>query len=245
MHEAILAVSFWLALAMPMLASGQILQSNSSVPAEFERMHSSLTVRADEMLSAPVVAGKAAPEFRQQYKAEGPAAVSRAVQRMKELMPVIEPILRQEGVPPELSAVILVESGGVPTALSSKGARGLWQFMPDTARRYGLVVSEQRDDRLNPEKSTRAAARYLRDLRAQFGSWELAFAAYNAGEQTVLRALSRSARGGFLAAKSYLPNETQSYVPAVNAAMQFLNRPQSVNQGASRALVLYAETGFE
>jgi hypothetical protein len=68
------------------------------------------------------------------------ARVRAAIKRVDQLRPIIEPILREESVPPELSAVVLVESGGSITALSPKGARGVWQFMPDTARRYGLVV---------------------------------------------------------------------------------------------------------
>jgi membrane-bound lytic murein transglycosylase D len=120
-----------------------------------------------------------------------------------------------------MAAVVLVESGGRAAALSSKGARGLWQFMPDTARRYGLVVTASLDDRLDPYKSTRAAARYLHDLYAQFGNWLLALAAYNAGEDTVRRAMDRTSNRNFNAINraGLLPSETRAYVPAVLKAI--------------------------
>jgi len=144
------------------------------------------------------------------------------IQRVERLRPIIEPILHHEGVPTELSAVILVESGGQPTALSEKGARGIWQFMPDTARRYGLTVSADQDERVDVVKSTQAAAHYLRDLYQQFGDWQLAFAAYNAGEQAVGQAMGRVGRRDFHAIQGALPRETRDYVPAVLNAMAVL-----------------------
>lgn len=81
--------------------------------------------------------------------------VTASIDRVNRLRPVLEPILRDEGVPVELSAVVLVESGGLPAALSLKGARGVWQFMPDTARRYGLIVDEYRDMNSRCQSSVR------------------------------------------------------------------------------------------
>src|SRR5207244_10786989 len=107
-----------------------------------------------------------------------------------------------------------------PTALSPKGARGIWQFMPDTARRFGLTINSEADDRVDIPKSTRAAARYLRDLHAQFGDWSLAFAAYNAGERVVQRAVLRSGSRDFavVSNKWFILSETRTYVRAVGAA---------------------------
>jgi hypothetical protein len=188
---------------------------------------------------APAMSGTVA-------RTTGPVGRLRAgIERVTQLRPTIEPILRQEGVSTELSAIVLVESGGIPTALSPKGARGVWQFMPGTARRYGLVVSAARDDRLDIGRSTRAAARYLRDLYQQFGNWQLAFAAYNAGEQAVDRALGRTGQRDFFAIRGALPHETRDYVPAVLQAMATLGGNTSVStpardHGRSDGRVIYA-----
>jgi soluble lytic murein transglycosylase-like protein len=129
-------------------------------------------------------------------------------------------ILEEEKVPPELLAVALVESGFNPLALSPKGARGIWQLMPATAARYGLAVQPANDHRTHPEHSTRAAARYLRDLYRQFGDWKLALAAYNAGETRVQQIIDRTGIRDFdeMARRGLLPLETRKYVPAVLAA---------------------------
>jgi hypothetical protein len=156
-----------------------------------------------------------------------------AIERVNQLRPTIEPILRVEGVPIEVSAVVLVESGGLSNALSAKGARGVWQFMPDTARRYGLIVDQLRDDRVNVEKSTHAAARYLKDLYSEFGDWSLALAAYNAGELAVRAALFRGKMRDFrsISSAGLLPRETREYVPTVGAAMDRLRLANILSLG--------------
>jgi len=148
------------------------------------------------------------------------------------LQPVIDPILREVGIPEELAAVVLVESGGNPMALSPKGARGIWQLMPGTARRYGLTVDASQDDRLDIEKSTRTAARYLRDLYSEFGSWPLALAAYNTGEQNLQHAIEQSRSRDFTALSSLglLPLETRNYVPAVFSAITRLTKSPGMEQ---------------
>jgi membrane-bound lytic murein transglycosylase D len=159
-------------------------------------------------------------QFAEHYWNSNDEAVRRAVARVMELKPVLAPILQEEGVPDEIAALVLVESGGQPAALSPKGARGIWQFMPDTARRFGLTINRETDDRLDILKSTRATARYLRDLHEQFGDWSLALAAYNAGEIVVRNAVLRSGSKDFalLSSKRLIPAETRAYVPAVMAA---------------------------
>jgi soluble lytic murein transglycosylase-like protein len=128
-------------------------------------------------------------------------------------------ILAEENVPAELLAVAFIESGFNPQALSPKGARGIWQLMTATAQRYGLTVEPMNDHRTHPEHSTRAAARYLRDLYQQFGDWKLALAAYNTGEDRVQRIINRTGIRDFdeMARRGLLPLETRNYVPAVIA----------------------------
>jgi membrane-bound lytic murein transglycosylase B len=163
-------------------------------------------------------------DFDQKYRSGLTPSGGAAIKRLDQLRPTLSRILESEGVPQEIVSVVVVESGGRTTALSPKGALGLWQLMPDTARRYGLVVTPSRDERLDVDRSTRAAARYLRDLYQQFGSWPLALAAYNAGEQRVQRAVERASTSDFIQLSSLhlLPQETRNYVPAVLSAMQLL-----------------------
>jgi soluble lytic murein transglycosylase-like protein len=139
-------------------------------------------------------------------------------------------ILTEEGLPIEALSVAFVESGFDPLALSPKGARGIWQLMPDTARRYGLAVAPGNDHRTHPEHATRVAARYLQDLYRMFSDWKLALAAYNTGEGRVQRAIERAGVSDFdeLARRRLLPLETRNYVPAVLAAWSRLSQAQTV-----------------
>ena len=129
---------------------------------------------------------------------------------------IIRQILEREGLPPELLAVPLVESGFNASAVSSKGARGLWQLMPETARRFGLRVDAVSDERTDPLRSTVAAISYLKNLHASLGNWPLALAAYNAGLGRVLGAMQRGAPNfTSMGALRLLPEETLRYVPLV------------------------------
>ena len=163
-------------------------------------------------------------DFARKYWNGNDEAVRRAVKRVTQLKPVLAPILQEEGIPDEIAALVLVESGGQPTALSPKGALGIWQFMPDTARRYGLTINSETDERMDVQKSTQAAVRYLRDLHAQFGDWSLALAAYNVGEMVVRRAVLRANSKDFalLSNRRMIPAETRAYVSAVMAASHLL-----------------------
>jgi membrane-bound lytic murein transglycosylase D len=142
----------------------------------------------------------------------------------------IEQWLRAEAMPAELLWVAAAESGFNPHSESSAGAVGLWQLMPDTARSYGLRVDAWVDERKDPEKATRAAARLLRDLRARFGSWELALAAYNMGYGALLRSIRRFNTTDFetlATTEGALPFETAKYVPRILSLVLAAANPQA------------------
>ena len=136
--------------------------------------------------------------------------------RAAALMPRLRNAFAAEGVPPELAWLAEAESSLNPAARSPAGAKGLFQFMPETAHDLGLGTFLP-DERTDPEKSAHAAARYLRTLHGKFGSWPLALAAYNAGEGRVSRALTTNHAHDFAGIAGVLPSETRMYVPKVCA----------------------------
>jgi membrane-bound lytic murein transglycosylase D len=141
-----------------------------------------------------------------------PASAQKYVPRLKE-------IFIEERMPPELVWVAEVESSFEPRAKSFAGAAGMFQLMPETAKDHGLSLWPW-DERLQPEKSARAAAVYLRNLYQHYGDWELALAAYNAGPGQVDKALKGRKTRSFAAIASRLPAETQMYVPKVEATIE-------------------------
>jgi membrane-bound lytic murein transglycosylase D len=136
----------------------------------------------------------------------------------KEYVPALKPIFTAQKIPPDLVWVAEVESGFDRRALSPAGAAGLFQLMPDTARRFGLSLWP-RDQRYQPEPSATASARYLKYLHERFKDWRLALAAYNAGEGTVQKLLDRYKTASYDAIAGHLPAETQMYVPRVEAVL--------------------------
>jgi membrane-bound lytic murein transglycosylase D len=153
------------------------------------------------------------------FSNRGRGSFERAFARSGRYHDMMVRILKQEGVPQDLIYLAQAESGFQPQAVSRAGARGIWQFMGSRARGYGLQRSMWVDDRQDPEKSTRAAARHLKDLYAQFGDWYLAMAAYNSGPGTVQAAVKRTGYADFweLYRRNVLPKETRNYVPIILA----------------------------
>lgn len=142
----------------------------------------------------------------------------------------IRRVLREQNLPEDILWLALVESGFDPTISSPVGAAGLWQFMPEGARIYGLTVDRWIDERLDPERSTLAAARYLADLRQRFGGWELAFAAYNMGYGGLLSSIRKYNTNDFWELsrlEAGMPLETALYVPKI-VAMAIVSRNKAI-----------------
>jgi membrane-bound lytic murein transglycosylase D len=142
--------------------------------------------------------------------------------------PLVQRILDDEGVPQELIYLAQVESGFLPRARSNKKAVGMWQFVQFRGQQYGLMQGPGTDDRLDPEKATRAAAHHLHDLYATFGDWYLAMAAYNCGPGCVQRAVERTGYADFweLRRLNALPKETANYVPLILALTIMSKNPK-------------------
>jgi len=184
--------------------------------------------------------------------------VGRYIQRRERYFPMIHRIFRSKNLPIELAYVSMLESGFNPNALSHAGARGLWQFMPQTARQFGLEVSAQRDERTDPEKATHAAAEYFKDLIGIFGgksSVMLCMAAYNAGEGRVMGALRRiddpmrNRDFWYIYRMGYLAEETNEYIPRVIAFIIISENPHDYGFSGAQAAVgdsraLESETDF-
>lgn len=162
------------------------------------------------------------------YSTRGHGTVERALVRSGRYRDMIVRVLKEEGVPQDLIYLAEAESGFEPLALSRAGARGMWQFMSSRASGYGLQRSWWIDERQDPEKATRAAARHLKDLYNQFGDWYLAIAAYNSGPGNVQQAVRRTGYADFweLYRRNVLPKETKNYVPIILAFTVMAKNPK-------------------
>jgi membrane-bound lytic murein transglycosylase D len=150
--------------------------------------------------------------------------ISEALDRSGRYLPMMREIFREQGLPLDLVNLAYIESGFKYRAFSRAKAAGIWQFIKETGKRYRLAVSHWLDERRDPEKATRAAAAYLKELYGMFNSWPLALASYNAGEHRVQRARVQQGTDDFWSLK--LPRETQLFVPAFMAMTVIAKDPE-------------------
>jgi LysM repeat protein len=148
--------------------------------------------------------------------------------RSGKFMPMISKVLNDEGLPEDLAYLAIVESELIVSATSRVGAVGLWQFVPSTARQYGLRIDDWVDERRDPIKSTRAAAAYLKELHSYFGRWYLVTAAYNAGPAIINKALQKTGAVDFwgIREKSQISDETRNFVPKFIAVALIASDPK-------------------
>ena len=188
-----------------------------------------------EEYSAPSDFVSEVDRFIKQYQERDRDLIVRALGDERQNMERVREILRRDQMPEDLAYMALVESGFTQSSASQEGAAGFWQFTETTAREYGMKVEEGLDERLDLEKSTQAASRYLRDLILDFGSGSsvmLAMAAYNSGPEAVRRAVRnvkdpiKQRNFWYLYRTRALPDETREYVPKVFAAIIVGRNPQ-------------------
>jgi len=186
--------------------------------AEIKAMHSDLPLMLTDQVAS----------YINYFSNRGRGTLEHALQRSGRYRDMIERTLKEEGVPQDLIYLAQAESGFHPYAVSRAGARGIWQFMGSRARAYDLHRDSWVDERQDPEKSTRAAARHLKDLYNQFGDWYLAMAAYNSGPGTVQSAVKRTGYADYweLWKRNVLPKETRNYVPIILAVTIMAKNPE-------------------
>ncbi|MCB2225554.1 MAG: LysM peptidoglycan-binding domain-containing protein [Desulfarculaceae bacterium] len=177
----------------------------------------------------PIVINSRVEYFIEYFQTRIPKRFKIWLSRSGRYLPMMRGILKEHGMPEDLVYLALIESGFSCQAYSRAHAVGPWQFIRGTGRRYGLTINYWVDERRDPVKSTHAAARYLKDLHDEFGSWYLAAAAYNSGEGKVRRALKRYKADNFWSISQgrryYLKRETRQYVPKMIAAAIIAKEP--------------------
>jgi membrane-bound lytic murein transglycosylase D len=183
-----------------------------------------LKVKVREQVAAtasqlPLMVNDAVLAYITYFSGRGHRTVVDAIQRSGRYRPMIVRILDEEGLPQELIHLAQAESGFYARAVSSMAAGGMWQFVRFRGNEYGLRQTPYTDDRMDPEKATRAAARHLHDLYSEFGDWYLALAAYNCGPNVVENAVARTGYADFweLRRRGVIPAETTNYVPIILA----------------------------
>jgi len=209
-----------------LLAIGSTERSAVPAPTTAELVGADLAKTAHDI---PIHVNDKVLSYIELFQGDLRGFMEEGLERGSQYLPMIERVFTSQGLPLDLAYVPLIESAFKPTALSRAKAKGMWQFEAETARDVGLRQNWFLDERSDPEKATRAAGLYLRDLRDMFdGDWNLALAAYNAGQGRVLKAMRLANTGDYWKLTStsrYLPRETREYVPMILAAVLIARNP--------------------
>lgn len=181
-----------------------------------------------EGFDIPVIYNEDVAKFIRYFTGKGRKHFQKWLERSKKYKDLLIEIIKESKLPQDTIYLAMIESGFSPFALSRSGAAGIWQFIPSTARRYGLRVDFWVDERRDPERSTYAAVAYLKNLYRYFGSWWLAWAAYNAGEGRIIRAISKAKTDDFweISDRRFIRRETRQYVPKLMAAALITANPE-------------------
>lgn len=215
---------------------GFLVSENQSYSLEGEDDDISYLLKHDDFkdFDIPIVFNDAVKYYIGYFTNEKRKVFANWLKRSRYYVPIIKEILRENELPEDLVYLAMIESGFNPKAYSRAKASGPWQFIYSTGGRYGLKVNYWIDERRDPEKSTIAATKYLKDLFDQFGCWYLAAAGYNAGERRVERAIERHNTNDFweLAKYNALPKETREYIPKLIAAAIIAKDPERFGFGS-------------
>ena len=211
-------------LLAPCLAISLVGPVNASSDYDFLKVHpSAVTIFQRDNLPNLALTNKHSLEYVKMYTAHGKVHTSAMLGRGMYYFPIFERHLSAQQMPLELKYLSMVESELRTGVESPSGAVGLWQFMSPTARHYGLHQSDWRDERRDPEAATMAAVKYLKDLYAEFGNWELVVGAYNCGSGRMHDAVRRAKSSDFALVRKHLPMQTQSYLAKFYAAAYIAN----------------------
>jgi membrane-bound lytic murein transglycosylase D len=184
--------------------------------------------RKEPEFDIPIIMNAKVEQFIQYFQTDIRERFVTYLSRSRKYIPSMRKLLKEQGLPEDLVYIALIESGFEPSAYSRSKASGPWQFISWTGKRYGLKVNWWVDERRDPEKSTIAAAKHLKDLYEKFECWYLAAAGYNAGEYKILKAMKRYRTEDFwsLTNYRYLKRETKNYVPQMIAAALIAKDPE-------------------